>query len=64
MNKLTKRFKVVHEDTKMVLPLTEQGDNAEVFPAATATAVEFDTYNEAKAYVEEHGLTYEESDNM
>ena len=64
MNKLTKRFKVVHEGTKMVLPLTEQGDNAEVFPAATATAVEFDTYNEAKAYVEEHGLTYEESDNM
>lgn len=48
----------------MVLPLTEQGDNAEVFPAATATGVEFDTYNEAKAYVEEHGLTYEESDNM
>lgn len=40
MNKLTKRFKVVHEGTKMVLPLTEQGDNAEVFPAATATAVE------------------------
>lgn len=64
MNKLTKRFKVVHEGTKMVLPLTEQGDNAEVFPAATATAVEFDTYNEAKSYVEEHGLTYEESDNM
>lgn len=64
MNKLTKRFKVVYEGAKMVLPLTEQGDNAEVFPADTATAVEFDTYNEAKAYVNEHGLTYEESDNM
>jgi len=44
----------------MVLPLTEQGDNAEVFPAKTATAVEFDTYAEAKAYVDEHGLVYEE----
>ena len=60
MNKLTKTFKVVHEGGKMVLPLTEQGDNAEVFPANTATAVEFDTYAEAKAYVDEHGLVYEE----
>lgn len=64
MNKLTKRFKVVHEGTKMVLPLTEQGDNAEVFPATTATAVEFDTYDEAKAYVNEYGLVYEEPGNM
>lgn len=64
MTKLTKKYKVVHEGTKMVLPLTEQGDNAEVFPAATATAVEFDTYDEAKAYVDEHSLTYEEPDDM
>lgn len=64
MNKLTKRFKVVHEGTKMVLPLIEQGDNTEVFPAATATGVEFDTYNEAKAYVNEYGLVYEEPGNM
>ena len=64
MNKLTKRFKVVHEGTKMVLPLTEQGNNAEVFPAATVTAVEFDTYDEAKAYVDEYGLVYEEPGNM
>ena len=60
MNKLTKSFKVVHEGTKMFFPLTEQGDNAEVFPANTATAVEFDTYAEAKAYVDEHSLVYEE----
>lgn len=60
MNKLTKKYKVVHEGTKMTLPLTEEGDNAEVFPAVGATAVEFDTYSEAKAYVDEHGLVYEE----
>jgi len=60
MNKLTKRFKVVHEGNKMVLPLTEEGDNAEVFPTNTATAVEFDTYAEAKSYVDSHGLVYEE----
>ena len=52
MNKLTKKYKVVHEGTKMVFPLTEEGDNAEVFPSVNATAVEFDTYQEAKAYVD------------
>ena len=44
----------------MVFPLTEEGDNANVFPSVNATAVEFDTYSEAKAYVDEHGLVYEE----
>ena len=60
MNKLTKRFKVVHEGKQMVLPLTELGDNSEVFPSVNVTAVEFDTYSEAKAYVDEHGLVYQE----
>ena len=60
MNKLTKRFKVVHEGTKMLFPLTEEGDNAEMFPAITATGVEFNSYSEAKSYVDEHGLVYEE----
>lgn len=60
MNKLTKLFKVVHEGKNMVLPLSEQGDNSEVFPGVNATAVEFDTYSEAKAYVDIHGLVYEE----
>ena len=60
MNKLTKKYKVVHEGNKMAFPLTEEGDNAEVFPAITATAGEFDTYSEAKAYVDEHNLMYEE----
>lgn len=61
LRKLTKPFKVVHEGTKMILPLTEEGDNAEVFPSVNATAVEFDTYPEAKAYVDEHNLVYEET---
>lgn len=60
MNKLTKKYKVVHEGTKMMFLLTEKGDNAEVFPAVNTTAVEFDTYPEAKAYVDDHGLVYEE----
>ena len=60
MNKLTKKDEVVHEGTKMVCPLAEEGDDAEVFPAVDATAVEFDTYSEAKAYVDEHNLVYDE----
>lgn len=60
MNKLTKKYKVVHEETKMVFPLTEEGDNTKVFPSVNATAAEFDTYAEAKAYVDEHNLVYEE----
>lgn len=60
MNKLTKPFKVVHEGKNIVLPLSEQGDNSEVFPSVNTTAVEFDTYAEAKAYIDEHGLVYEE----
>lgn len=60
LRKLTKKYKVVHEGTKMVFPLTEEGDNSEVFPAVNVTAAEFDTYHEAKAYVDEHNLVYEE----
>lgn len=59
LRKLTKQFKVVHEGKNMILPLTDKGDNAEVYPAENATAVEFDTYSEAKAYVDEHNLVYE-----
>ena len=44
----------------MVFPITEEGDNAEVFPAVGTTAVEFDTYSEVKAYVDKHNLVYEE----
>ena len=60
LRKLTKKYKIVHEGTKMVFPLIEEGDNAEVYPSVNATAVEFDTYSEAKAYVDGHNLVYEE----
>lgn len=35
-------------------------NNADVFLAVNDTAVEFDIYLEAKAYVDEHNLVYEE----
>lgn len=46
----------------MVLPLSRKGDNAEVYPSVNATAVEFDTYEEAKAYVDAHWLEYRQSE--
>lgn len=64
MKKLTKKYKVVHEGKQMVLPLRPEGDNAEVFPSVNATAVEFDSYEEALAYVEANGLVFEGDQNM
>lgn len=40
--------------------LQRKRDNAEVFPAVDASAVEFDTYLEAEAYLDKHSLVYEE----
>lgn len=48
MNEVNKELKI------------KDGNNAEVFPAMNTTAVEFDIYLEAKAYVDEHNLVYEE----
>ena len=58
--KMEEILKGLNEEAKMVFPLTEEGNNAEVFPSVNATAVEFDTYPEAKAYVDKHNLVYEE----
>ena len=62
MKKLTKKYKVVHEGKQMVFPLNHEGDNAEVYPSIKATAVEFDNYEEAKAYVDANGLEYKQSE--
>ena len=48
MNDVRKELKIIDDN------------NAEIFQAVNATAVEFDTYSEAKAYVDEHNLVYEE----
>ena len=36
----------------------KDGNNVEVFSAVTATAVEFDTYSESKAFVYENNLSH------
>lgn len=64
MKKLTKKYRIVHEGEKMVLPFTEEGMTGETFPSINAMAVEFDNYEDAKAYVEKHGLVYEDSSSI
>ena len=48
MNDVRKELKII------------DGNNAEIFQSVNATAIEFDTYSEAKSYVYEHNLVYEE----
>ena len=48
MNDVRKELKIIDDN------------NAEIFQAVNATAVEFDTYSEAKVYIDEHNLVYEE----
>lgn len=57
---LTKPFKVIYKGKELVKALTKEPNNNKVYVAVDATAVEFDTYSEAKAYVDEHNLVYEE----
>ena len=48
MNDVRKELKIIDDN------------NAEIFQAVNATAVEFDTYSEAKVYIDGHNLVYEE----
>ena len=54
-NSILQKMNEVRKELKI-----KDGNNAEVFPSVNATAVEFDTYSDAKAYVDEHNLVYEE----
>ena len=60
MIKLTKKYPIVYKDKDLIFPLTEEGINGEVYPGEDTEYAEFDTYNEAKAFVESNGLSYKE----
>lgn len=60
MVKLTKKYPIVYKDKDLVFPLTEEGFSGEVYPAVDAEYAEFDTYEEAKAFVDDKGLSYKE----
>lgn len=60
MIELTKKYPIVYKDKDLVFPLTEEGINGKVYPANDTEYAEFDTYDEAKAFVESKGLSYKE----
>ena len=60
MVELTKKYPIVYKDKDLIFPLTEDGINGEVYPANDTEYAEFDTYDEAKAFVESKGLSYKE----
>ena len=60
MVKLTKKYPIVYKSNDLEFPLTENGINGAVYPANDAEYAEFDTYDEAKAFVESNGLSYKE----
>ena len=60
MVKLTKKYPIVYKGNDLEFPLTENGINGVVYPANDAEYAEFDTYDEAKAFVESNGLSYKE----
>lgn len=61
---LTKLYKVVYVGSKLAMPVTPDGQPGMCWPAKDMIGVEFDTYEEAAAYIEEHGLTYTGPEQM
>ena len=60
MIELTKKYPIVYKGKDLVFPLTEEGINGKVYPANDTEYAEFDTYDEAKAFVDSKGLSYKE----
>ena len=60
MVELTKKYPIVYKGKDLIFPLTEEGINGKVYPANDTEYAEFDTYDEAKAFVESKGLSYKE----
>ena len=60
MIELTKKYPIVYKGRDLIIPLTKDGINGVVYPANDAEYAEFDTYDEAKAFIESKGLSYKE----
>ena len=60
MVELKKKYPIVYKGKDLVFPLTEEGINGKVYPANDTEYAEFDTYDEAKAFIDSKGLSYKE----
>ena len=60
MDKLTKKYKIVSENGEMLFPVDENRNDLVIFPGVGTKYEEFDTYEEAKAYIDKNKLIYVE----
>ena len=60
MVKLTKKYPIVYKDKYLVFPLTKTENTGTIYPANNTEYAEFDTYDEANAFIESKGLSYKE----
>lgn len=56
MVELTKKYPIVYKGKDLIIPLTEEGVNGKVYPAKDTEYAEFDTYEDAQAFIKKNGL--------
>lgn len=61
MEKLMKKYPVVYKDDEVIVFPTKEGINGEVYPAKGTEYAEFNTYDEAKCFIENKRLKVNES---
>ena len=60
MVELNCKYPIVYKDDVIIYTPDKDGAVGSTYPGAGTSYKEFDTYSEAKAYVDEHNLVYEE----
>lgn len=61
MVELNCKYPVVYKDNVIVYTPDKDGAIGSTYPGVGTSYKEFNTYDEAKAYIDEHNLVYEES---
>ena len=64
MVELNCKYPVVYKDDVIVYTPDKDGAIGSTYPGADTSYKEFDTYSEAKAYIDEHNLVYKEPKYM
>lgn len=59
MEKLTKKYKVVAKDGKLLWPVEDKGFVNEVYPGNGTVYFESDSFEEAQQFVNNNNLVYE-----
>lgn len=60
MNELTKRYRIIYKGKKLLSPLEEYPKKSTTYVGKGYKSFETDDLNEAKQYIKDNGLVYEE----